>query len=59
MALLIEEAGGKACDGQQRILEIPPTELHQRVPFFVGSTEMVKKVQNFLEEYPEDWEKPV
>ncbi len=59
MALLIEEAGGKASNGIQRILEISPTELHQRVPFFVGSTAMVKKVQYFLEEYPEDWENPV
>lgn len=50
MAMLIEEAGGKATDGEQRILDIKPSELHQRVPFFVGSTNMVNKVHAFLDE---------
>ncbi|EGR0068736.1 class 1 fructose-bisphosphatase [Vibrio vulnificus] len=49
MAFLIEQAGGLASDGIKRILDIKPTELHQRVPFFVGSTNMVKKVEEFLE----------
>ncbi|KAB2823867.1 class 1 fructose-bisphosphatase [Aliivibrio finisterrensis] len=53
MAMLIEEAGGKATDGEQRILDIKPTELHQRVPFFVGSSNMVDKVQDFLDEWQE------
>lgn len=51
MAMLIEEAGGKATDGEMRILDLKPTELHQRVPFFVGSTNMVDKVQDFLDEW--------
>ena len=51
MAMLIEEAGGKATDGDTRILDLKPTELHQRVPFFVGSTNMVDKVQDFLDEW--------
>ncbi len=51
MAMLIEQAGGKATDGEQRILDINPTELHQRMPFFVGSSNMVDKVQNFLDEW--------
>lgn len=51
MAMLIEEAGGKATDGENRILDLKPTELHQRVPFFVGSTNMVDKVQDFLDEW--------
>ncbi|MCE7567829.1 class 1 fructose-bisphosphatase [Aliivibrio fischeri] len=51
MAMLIEEAGGKATDGEQRILDIKPSELHQRVPFFVGSTNMVDKVHAFLDEW--------
>ncbi|MUK41262.1 class 1 fructose-bisphosphatase [Aliivibrio fischeri] len=51
MAMLIEEAGGKATDGEQRILDIKPNELHQRVPFFVGSTNMVDKVHAFLDEW--------
>lgn len=54
MALLIEEAGGMATDGVTHILDKQPIELHQRVPFFVGSAQMVKDVQRFLEEHPED-----
>lgn len=52
MAFLIEQAGGLASDGETRILDIKPTELHQRIPFFVGSTKMVRQVEGFLKEYP-------
>jgi fructose-1,6-bisphosphatase I len=45
----MEQAGGIASDGVQRIMDIKPTELHQRVPFFVGTTDMVRKVEEFLE----------
>lgn len=48
MAFLAEQAGGRASNGFQRILEIEPTELHQRVPFFCGSEEMVKKAEEFM-----------
>lgn len=37
MAFIVEQAGGMAIDGTQRILDIEPTELHQRVPLFIGS----------------------
>ncbi|WP_448606271.1 class 1 fructose-bisphosphatase [Paenimyroides ceti] len=40
-AFIIEQAGGKASDGFRRIMEIEPTELHQRIPFFCGSKKMV------------------
>ena len=50
MAFLAEQAGGIATDGKQRILEIQPTELHQRSPFIVGSPEMVNKVCEFLDQ---------
>ncbi|EJL8268121.1 class 1 fructose-bisphosphatase [Vibrio cholerae] len=53
MAFLIEQAGGLASDGERRIMDIKPTELHQRVPFFVGSKNMVHKVETFLETYPD------
>ncbi|RZL34179.1 MAG: class 1 fructose-bisphosphatase, partial [Pedobacter sp.] len=43
MAFVAEQAGGKASDGFNRIMEIQPTELHQRVPFFCGSYNMVEK----------------
>lgn len=41
LAFIVEQAGGKATDGERRIMEIQPTELHQRVPYFVGSSSMV------------------
>lgn len=47
-AMIIEQAGGKATDGKQRILEITPTELHQRVPIFCGSKNMVDKLEHLL-----------
>ncbi|MEQ9168501.1 MAG: class 1 fructose-bisphosphatase, partial [Fulvivirga sp.] len=43
LAYIIEQAGGVASTGTERILEITPNELHQRVPFFVGSKNMVEE----------------
>ena len=51
MAFLAEQAGGMATDGTNAILDIKPTELHQRVPFFVGSTAMVKKAGELIEAF--------
>ncbi|NJB82875.1 class 1 fructose-bisphosphatase [Wenyingzhuangia aestuarii] len=48
MAFLAEQANGKASDGYTRILDIKPTELHQRVPFICGSTNMVNKAEEFM-----------
>ena len=48
MAFIAEQAGGKASDGEKRIMEIEPTELHQRVPFFCGSYNMVEKAEEFM-----------
>ena len=48
MAFLAEQAGAKATNGFQRILEIEPTSLHQRAPFFCGSVEMVEKAEEFM-----------
>ena len=48
MAYLTEQAGGKCSNGFQRIMEIEPTELHQRVPFFCGSSDMVEKAEEFM-----------
>ena len=45
MAFIAEQAGGKASDGFSRIMEITPTELHERAPFFCGSYNMVEKVE--------------
>ncbi|TDD98577.1 class 1 fructose-bisphosphatase [Flavobacterium cellulosilyticum] len=48
MAFITEQAGGKASDGFSRIMEIVPTELHERCPFFCGSANMVDKVEEFM-----------
>lgn len=48
LAFIAEQAGGKASDGKNRIMEIEPQSLHQRVPFVVGSKEMVEKAESFL-----------
>jgi fructose-1,6-bisphosphatase I len=47
LAFLAEQAGGSATDGKGRIMEIKPKNLHQRTPFFVGSTKMVKKAESY------------
>lgn len=48
MAFIVEQAGGKASDGFCRIMEIAPTALHERAPFFCGSYNMVEKVEEFM-----------
>ncbi len=48
MAFIAEQANGKASDGYKRIMDIDPKELHQRVPFFCGSTKMVEKAEEFM-----------
>jgi len=52
MAFLAEQAGGKALSGvRQRVLEIEPTELHQRCPLYVGSEDMVNELERHLYDY--------
>lgn len=51
LAFIVEQAGGKATDGSQRILEIVPTSIHQKTPLFIGSSEMVKKLELALNKY--------
>jgi fructose-1,6-bisphosphatase I len=53
MAFLAEQAGGLATDGTKRIMEIVPTELHERVPFVCGSKNMVNKVSEFMKTFGE------
>ena len=51
MAFIAEQANGLAIGGKNSIMDIEPTELHQRVPFFCGSKNMVKKLPEFLSKY--------
>jgi fructose-1,6-bisphosphatase I len=52
IAFLAEQSGGSATDGRgQRILEIQPEDIHQRVPFFTGSPKMMKQAEDFMRLY--------
>jgi fructose-1,6-bisphosphatase I len=47
-AFIVEVAGGKATDGRQSILEVIPTELHQRSPLFIGSKKMMEELEQCI-----------
>jgi fructose-1,6-bisphosphatase I len=49
-AFILEVAGGKATNGKLRILDIQPTELHQRSAFFIGSKNMMEELEEYLRE---------
>ena len=49
-AFIIEVAGGKATNGKQRMLDVLPTGLHQRTPFFAGSKLMMEELESFINE---------
>jgi fructose-1,6-bisphosphatase I len=49
MAFIVEQAGGKASDGFNRVMEIIPTSLHERSAFFCGSMNMVEKVEDCMQ----------
>lgn len=51
MALIIEQAGGIASDGLNRILDIEPYELHQRTSIFIGSPKMVRQAEQLMAEF--------
>jgi fructose-1,6-bisphosphatase I len=51
IAFIAAQAGGLASNGTYSILDIIPTSLHQRSPFYIGSKNMVKKIEEFLYSY--------
>ncbi|KAJ8304783.1 hypothetical protein KUTeg_018366 [Tegillarca granosa] len=51
MAYLIEQAGGMAITGTQRILEVQPTDIHDKCPVFMGSKEDVQEVLELYQKY--------
>jgi fructose-1,6-bisphosphatase I len=59
MAYIIENAGGEASDGFNRILEIMPTDIHQRSPLFIGSRAMVQKAEALMKEHSPRLEKEI
>jgi len=48
LAFIAEQAGGLATTGRKRVMDIEPTKLHQRIPYFVGSKKMVEQAMSFL-----------
>jgi len=54
LAFIIEQAGGLASSGKERILDIKPKELHQRTPVVIGSRNMVLKVEEFVRKFEEE-----
>ena len=51
LAFIAEQAGGYASDGEQPILDIQPTALHQRTPLFVGSRGLVEQAERFVRQH--------
>jgi fructose-1,6-bisphosphatase I len=51
LAFIAEQAGGYATDGQRSILDIQPKTLHDRIPLFIGSRELVEKAEEYIREY--------
>jgi fructose-1,6-bisphosphatase I len=48
LAMICEHAGGRASDGSRRILDIHPTELHERTPLYIGTAEYVETAERYL-----------
>ena len=53
MAMIVEQAGGAASTGRERILEVVPAELHQRVPVILGSRAEVERIVCYHQEHDE------
>jgi fructose-1,6-bisphosphatase I len=47
MAMIVEQAGGAASNGKQRILDIKPTKIHQRIPVMMGSRNEVERLETY------------
>jgi fructose-1,6-bisphosphatase I len=50
LAFVAEQAGGMATTGRKRVMEIKPTRLHQRVPYYTGSKNMMEKAMGCLKD---------
>lgn len=58
ISLLIEQAGGRATTGYQRVLEMKPESLHERVPLIVGSRNEVERIERYHAEYRSGADRP-
>ena len=58
MAFLVEQAGGAASTGRERILDVAPSDLHQRVPLVLGSRREVERIVQYHEEHARGDDRP-
>lgn len=58
IALLVEQAGGRASTGRQRLLEVAPEGLHQRVPVILGSRDEVERIERYHVEHDAGTDRP-
>jgi len=58
IAMLIEQAGGAASTGRQRLLDVAPEQLHQRVPVILGSKHEVQRIERYHAEHERGQDKP-
>ena len=49
LSMIVEQAGGRSIDGKNRIMEVQPTDIHQRVPIFIGSKGNIDEIELFLQ----------
>ena len=58
IGMLIEQAGGVATTGRERILEVVPDQLHQRVPVILGSRHEVERIERYHREFDDGTDRP-
>lgn len=58
MAMIVEQAGGAASTGRERLLDVAPTSLHQRVPVILGSRNEVERLERYHEEHADGRDRP-
>lgn len=58
MAMIVEQAGGIASTGRERVIDLVPESLHQRVPFILGSRDEVERIERYHQEYIRGEDKP-
>jgi len=58
MAFIVEQAGGAASTGRERLLEMEPSELHQRVPVILGSRNEVERIVRYHQEHARGIDRP-
>jgi len=58
VAMLAEQAGGRAITGHERLLDVVPTSLHQRVPLILGSRNEVERIQRYHAEWVAGIDRP-